>query len=114
MEVRDMTDAADGMEVRDTADAAPSKKTFMGKIFKVRKRREKLFVQVCFVCSVLFVAWSMSVVLSKTVTFPWETDSGAWPCVDAAVCADGLGTFFDSGANERELRGAAGKGRGRG
>ncbi|XP_055005679.1 sodium/potassium/calcium exchanger 4 isoform X2 [Boleophthalmus pectinirostris] len=53
------------MEVRDTSSNA-SKMTIMGKIFKVRKRREKLFAQVCFVCSVLFVAWTMSVVLSKT------------------------------------------------
>ncbi|XP_072302361.1 sodium/potassium/calcium exchanger 4 isoform X2 [Eucyclogobius newberryi] len=54
------------MEVRDTDASNASKKTIIGKIFKVRKRREKLFVQVCFVCSVLFVAWSMSVVLTKT------------------------------------------------
>ncbi|XP_033847129.1 sodium/potassium/calcium exchanger 4 isoform X4 [Periophthalmus magnuspinnatus] len=53
------------MEVRDTS-SNPSKMTIIGKIFKVRKRREKLFAQVCFVCSVLFVAWTMSVVLSKT------------------------------------------------
>ncbi|KAF6732204.1 Sodium/potassium/calcium exchanger 4 [Oryzias melastigma] len=46
--------------------AGPSKKTIIAKIFKVRKRREMLFVQVCFICSVLFVAWSMSALLTKT------------------------------------------------
>ena len=55
------------MEQRDDTDTVSvSKKTIIAKIFKVRKRREMLFVQVCFVCSVLFVAWSMSVVLTKT------------------------------------------------
>uniref|UniRef100_A0A1A8H4P9 Solute carrier family 24 (Sodium/potassium/calcium exchanger), member 4b n=1 Tax=Nothobranchius korthausae TaxID=1143690 RepID=A0A1A8H4P9_9TELE len=54
------------MKRDDSGTAIPSKKTIIGKMFKVRKRREMMFVQVCFICSVLFVAWSMSALLTKT------------------------------------------------
>uniref|UniRef100_A0A1A8E2R9 Solute carrier family 24 (Sodium/potassium/calcium exchanger), member 4b n=1 Tax=Nothobranchius kadleci TaxID=1051664 RepID=A0A1A8E2R9_NOTKA len=54
------------MKRDDSGTVIPSKKTIIGKMFKVRKRREMMFVQVCFICSVLFVAWSMSALLTKT------------------------------------------------
>ncbi|KAM8847621.1 sodium/potassium/calcium exchanger 4 isoform 2-T2 [Synchiropus picturatus] len=53
------------MEQEDTS-AAPEKKSVLSKMFKVRKRREMLLVQVCFICSVLFVVWSMSALLTRT------------------------------------------------
>lgn len=53
------------MERDDAGATGASKKTIIAKIFKVRKRREMLFVQVCFICSVLFVAWTMSALLTR-------------------------------------------------
>lgn len=66
------------MEVPDTDRSNAPKKTIIAKMFKVRKRREMLFVQVCFICSVLFVAWTMSVLLTKTGECTRGGYKGTW------------------------------------
>ncbi|XP_072545674.1 sodium/potassium/calcium exchanger 4a isoform X3 [Salminus brasiliensis] len=38
------------------------KKSALARLFRARKRREMLFVQVCFVCSILLAAWCMSAI----------------------------------------------------
>ncbi|XP_041131272.1 sodium/potassium/calcium exchanger 4-like [Polyodon spathula] len=59
-----------------------SKMTVLTKITKVRKRREMLFLQVCIICSILFVAWCMSTLLSKmglnTPAVERQTASERW------------------------------------
>lgn len=51
---------------QDRTMTTVSKKSIIAKMFKVRKRREMLLAQVCLVCSVLFVAWGMSNILTRT------------------------------------------------
>ncbi|XP_042630247.1 sodium/potassium/calcium exchanger 4-like isoform X1 [Cyprinus carpio] len=59
-----MTQPQTTMELEQSCSI--SKKSIITKMFKVRKRREMLFAQVCFICSILFLAWCMSALLTKT------------------------------------------------
>ncbi|XP_059376700.1 sodium/potassium/calcium exchanger 4-like [Carassius carassius] len=59
-----MTQPQTTIELEQSCNIA--KKSIITKMFKVRKRREMLFVQVCFICSFLFLAWCMSALLTKT------------------------------------------------
>ncbi|XP_029585698.1 sodium/potassium/calcium exchanger 4a isoform X2 [Salmo trutta] len=54
------------MEPLPEQNCTMSKKSVIAKIFKVRKRRQMLFVQVCFICSILSLTWCMSALLTKT------------------------------------------------
>lgn len=47
-----------------------------------------MFVQVCFICSVLFVAWSMSALLTKTGEWECDRDApgGGWGDEKGAAC----------------------------
>ncbi|KAK6307410.1 hypothetical protein J4Q44_G00225580 [Coregonus suidteri] len=54
------------MESPPEQNCTMSKKSAIAKIFKVRKRRQMLFVQVCFICSILCLTWCMSALLTKT------------------------------------------------
>ncbi|XP_077075631.1 sodium/potassium/calcium exchanger 4 isoform X2 [Siphateles boraxobius] len=58
--------SADQEQHQDHTMTTVSKKSIIAKMFRVRKRREMLLAQVCLVCSVLFVAWGMSTILTRT------------------------------------------------
>ncbi|KAK6479126.1 sodium/potassium/calcium exchanger 4-like [Huso huso] len=68
------------MDMRKNCNS--SKMTVLTKITKVRKRREMLLLQICIICSVLFIAWSMSTLLSKmgldTPAVERQTASERW------------------------------------
>ncbi|KAG1941904.1 sodium/potassium/calcium exchanger [Pimephales promelas] len=61
-----MTSADQEQHQDHTMTTRVSKKSIIAKMFRVRKRREMLLAQVCLVCSVLFVAWGMSTILTRT------------------------------------------------
>lgn len=58
--------SADQEQHQDHTMTTVSKKSIIARMFRVRKRREMLLAQVCLVCSVLFVAWGMSTILTRT------------------------------------------------
>ncbi|KAG9268528.1 sodium/potassium/calcium exchanger 4-like isoform X1 [Astyanax mexicanus] len=60
----------------EPSSSVGGKKSALVRLFRARKRREMLFVQVCFVCSVLLAAWCMSAALSSS---PSGRGSSSWP-----------------------------------
>ncbi|XP_028838398.1 sodium/potassium/calcium exchanger 4a [Denticeps clupeoides] len=54
------------MEPEPDGTCSASRQTPIAKMFRVRRRREMLLVQLLFICTILFIAWCASAVLSGT------------------------------------------------